>query len=115
MPSAASRQYGYGVTAHNCVTNLSFHHELAHNMGARHDRYVDSAPTYNHGFVNVNKRKRTVMAYDNQCNAFGFSCTRINWFSGPRTVSGGTLIGNATNNNSRRLNETRGPFSRYTN
>ena len=70
------------MTDTDCVANYTFAHELGHNMGARHDWYMDSSTTpftYAHGYVNpaVGQRWRTIMAYPDHCNALGFSCTRL--------------------------------------
>lgn len=117
MPSAATAFLGYSVMNWTCVDNLSFHHEIGHNMGARHDRFVDSTtPGYNHGFVNKNKRKRTVMAYNNACvgTVPGSFCTRINWFSSATIkATGAVVIGNANNDNTRRLKQTKTAVSNY--
>ena len=122
MPSAATRETGFSVTAHGCITNLSFHHELGHNMGLNHDRYVsDPAGTaiYNFGFVNFQKRVRTIMAYNNFCAERGQNCTRINWFSSPTIrATGDVVIGRARNtagaaDNTLRLKQTRTPISQY--
>ena len=86
-PSAATKDYGFSVIARNCITNHSFIHELGHNMGLRHDRYVNApAPNseYNFGYVNLPARIRSIMAYNDQCAANGVSCTRVNFFSSPR-------------------------------
>ena len=81
----------FTVTEDSCaVGNLSFPHELGHNMGARHDWYVDdttgSAPgglSDNHGRAYVAGSWRTVMAYNNFCDDNGGSCTRVPYFSNP--------------------------------
>ena len=121
-PSAATRETGFSVTAHGCITNLSFHHELGHNMGLNHDRYVsDPAGTniYNFGYVNFAQRVRTIMAYNNFCADRGQNCTRINWFSSPTIrATGNVVIGRARNtagaaDNTLRLKQTRTPISQY--
>jgi hypothetical protein len=87
---------GYSVVEQMCaVGNLTFPHELGHNMGLRHDWYVDSGvtpATYAHGYVNDAGRWRTIMAYNNRCAAQGFNCTRVAYFSNPNV----TYLGAAT-------------------
>ncbi|MBM3549565.1 MAG: hypothetical protein FJX54_21720, partial [Alphaproteobacteria bacterium] len=90
-------QYGFSVVTRNCATsNLTFPHELGHNMGAEHDRYVVSdatSTTFNYGYVDTTARIRTVMAYNDLCVASGFNCTRIPYFSSPYLTYNGTTIG----------------------
>ncbi len=79
---------GFNVIAASCaVGNLSYPHELGHNMGANHDTYVSPGTTgpraYNHGYVQLANRWRTVMAYNDQCVANGFSCARLPLMSTP--------------------------------
>ena len=122
-PSAATRETGFSVVAHGCITNLSFHHELGHNMGLQHDRYVVSGNPgnnfYNFGYVNYAQRVRTIMAYNNFCADRGQNCTRINWFSSPTVrATGNVVIGRARNttgaaDNTLRLKQTRTPISQY--
>ncbi len=99
----------FAVVNWNCATGYySFGHEMGHNMGARHDWYMDAAKnspyTYNHGYVNpgttTQTRWRTVMAYNNACADRGFSCTRIPYWSTPRKKYGGLPLGVAKNTNS---------------
>ncbi len=84
----------FGLTCVGCDSWV-FAHELGHNMGLNHDRYVSprsrSFP-YSHGYVNQqafadgapeSARWKTIMAYPNQCDDAGFSCDEILRFSNP--------------------------------
>jgi hypothetical protein len=94
--SAGFAANAFGVTARTCATgNYSFGHEMGHNMGARHDWFVDptnnSPYTYNHGYVNAGAGWRTIMAYNNACSP-GF-CTRVQYWSNPNVTFNGAPTG----------------------
>lgn len=95
--SASFESSAFSVTARTCATGyFSFGHELGHNMGARHDWYVDSSTSpyiYNHGYTNAANGWRTIMAYNNACSAAGTSCTRIQYWSNPNVTYGGNAMG----------------------
>ncbi|ASK30637.1 hypothetical protein CEY12_11165 [Chryseobacterium sp. T16E-39] len=93
-----SSSSGFCVSLYNCaVSNYSLAHELGHNMGLRHDWYVDSSTTpcdHHHGYTNKkaidlgssstsSQRWRTIMAYNDECSSKGFNCTRINRWANP--------------------------------
>ena len=108
--SLAFAPLGFSVVERTCASaNLSFPHELGHNMGGHHDPFViGTDPTlsaYSHGFVDLVGKFRTIMAYNAQCEPF--NCTRIPYFSTPNKTFNGRAIGAAaTNDNSRTLSET---------
>ncbi len=77
------------------VSNLTFPHELGHNMGSNHDRDNSSgAPLfpYSYGFQQAATAPfyRTVMAY--ACSA-GVNCPRLPYFSNPDVRYAGTATG----------------------
>jgi hypothetical protein len=112
---------GFSVVAQGCaVANLSFPHELGHNLGASHDRHVSSSGPYPYGFgtVNVAGRWRTIMAYNNRCAAAGVYCRRLARWSNPDQRYRGALLGvpigqkNAADNRSA-LNKTAATVAGY--
>lgn len=78
-----------------CATGgLIFGHELGHNMGAKHDWYVDDdyqdgAFTYSHGYVDPDCGFKTIMAYGNECNWFD----PVTHFSNPDATYDGKTTG----------------------
>jgi Metallo-peptidase family M12 len=98
-PSSSFERFGYSVVEQSCaVAGLSFPHELGHNMGARHDWYMDSGTTpytYAHGYVNTTSRWRTVMSYNNICAVTSpfTNCTRLAYWSNPSATFGGAPMG----------------------
>lgn len=103
-----------------CATvNYTFAHELGHNMGLRHDLFVDNAAEqgatpsypYAHGYVDPAKRWHTVMAYPNQC---GYYCPAIQYFSNPSVNFQGGTTGNASYANAAlALNNTRNTVANF--
>jgi hypothetical protein len=108
--SPSFESYGFNVVAQSCATGYySFAHELGHNMGSRHDAYVDSSNTpypYSHGFTYPAAGWRTIMAYNNACVAVGTNCTRLQYWSNPNVNYGGVAMGNSAANNAQSLNNT---------
>jgi hypothetical protein len=102
--TTAFAPFAFSVVDRLCASgNLSFAHELGHNMGAHHDPYVTGGDTglfpYSHGYVDLPGRIRTIMAYNNQCADSGFNCTRLPYFSTPAFTVNNRPIGNATTSN----------------
>jgi len=123
-PTSSTSNQGYSVTNISCaVGNHSFAHETGHNMGLRHDRYVEGAfgkyqTKYNYGYSNTTKLVRSVMAYADYCSSLGKSCTRVGYFSNPfKTVNGGAIGKNTGTTdpayNARRLSETKATIAAY--
>ena len=95
--SSGFAPFGFSVVDEGCLSpNGAFGHELGHNMGARHDWYMDNSTTphtYAHGYVNTAARWRTVMSYNNLCSAQSFNCTRLLYWSNPGVLYSGAPMG----------------------
>ena len=88
----------FTVSALDCaVSNLTFPHELGHNLGAHHDRYVanggNSLFPHGYGFVDAPDGWRTIMAYNDQCAALAVHCTRLARYSNPEQTYNGDPVG----------------------
>jgi hypothetical protein len=102
--------YGFSAVARSCASgNYSFSHELGHNMGARHDVFVDSGDTpypYAHGFAYPPEGWRTIMAYNTACIHQGTNCVRLPHWSNPGITRNGVAMGDTTADNRSSLNNT---------
>lgn len=93
-PSAGFEANAFAVVVNSCaVGNLSFPHELGHNFGLEHDRFVAPGGTpaypYGFGYVDTGFQFRDIMAYANACG----SCPRIQYFSSPLLTYLGRPLG----------------------
>lgn len=104
---------GFTVTTRSCaVGNLSFAHELGHNMGSQHNPESGSGATYAFGYGHyVNGVYRTVMSYVDPCPS---GCTRHPYFSNPEVIfmNFPTGIDNARDN-ARSINLTADTIANY--
>ena len=104
---------GFTVTARTCaVGNLSFAHELGHNMGSQHNPENGSGPTFPYAFGHyVNGSFRTVMSYADPCTS---GCTRVAHFSNPVINYNGLATGiDNARDNARSINNTADSIANY--
>ena len=103
----------YSITRRSCaVGNLTFAHELGHNMGSAHnpENAGNAAFPYSYGHY-LNGSYRTVLSYSSPC---GSGCTRVPQFSNPAVVFNGQPTGLLdTRNNSRSLENTSDTVSNF--
>jgi hypothetical protein len=104
---------GFTATTRSCaVGNLSFAHELGHNMGSTHNPENGSNPTYPFGFGHyVSGSFRTVMSYADPCSS---GCTRRAYFSNPEIYFAGSPTGiDNARDNARSINLTANLIAAY--
>jgi peptidyl-Asp metalloendopeptidase len=98
----ATASTAFAVVDIACVTsnNYSFHHEIGHLQGGRHNLFFDgntSPYVYGHGYTDPQGAFRTIMAIPDSCGG----CIRLNYWSTLNVVepSTGRPLGEATYSN----------------
>lgn len=83
--SGGSASSGFTVTSRTCaVGNLSFAHELGHNMGSQHNPESGSGAAFSYGYGHYyDGNFRTIMSYVDPCP---LGCTRRPYFSNPAVL-----------------------------
>ncbi|WP_322920348.1 M12 family metallo-peptidase [Nocardioides renjunii] len=102
------------VWADRCATgNLTFAHELGHNLSADHDAAASAPPNgskpYARGYVDAAGAFTTVMAYANSCP----TCTRIGYFSNPAVLYNARPTGTPAANNAQAIAEQISAVANY--
>lgn len=107
--STNSQNSGFTFTARSCaVGNLSFPHELGHNMGSTHNPENGSSASFPYGYGHyVNGSYRTVMSYSDPCTS---GCTRRPYFSNPAIFFNNVPTGIDNQRDNARSMENTGDF-----
>lgn len=111
--STGNQNNAFTVTARSCaVGNLSFPHELGHNMGSQHNPESGSGGTFPYSYGHwINGNYRTVMSYVDPCTS---GCTRRPYFSNPGIIFNGAPTGvENTRDNARSINDTANAIANY--
>lgn len=106
-PSTGFRSSAFSVTVRSCLSNHTLTHEMGHTMGCSHDRQNGGpgAYSYSYGYRSSNNVYRTIMAYS--------PGSRINKWSGPNVMQSGFVMGTATDDNVRSLNNVAGVVANF--
>ena len=105
--SVGGDEWSFLSMAKYACAGTAFVHEIGHNFGLRHDRFLDAAKTrkatpYGHGYVNQAAFEpdapaaaawRTIMAYDDQCSDLPVRCAWLPRFSDPNATHLGDPLG----------------------
>ncbi len=86
-------QFGFSVLAEYCISTTVFAHELGHNFGLQHDRFINNSGgylPYGHGYTAPSESWFTIMAYPDGCN---FNCFPLNRWSNPVQQFAGEALG----------------------
>ncbi|MBK8202882.1 MAG: hypothetical protein IPK68_11355 [Bdellovibrionales bacterium] len=91
--------YGFSVTSYWCDAR-TMAHEWGHNLGSEHDRYQKGVGLHEvttsltgYGYVDLINKYLDVMAYPDQCDDIGITCTSLGRFSNPRIYHNGMPFG----------------------
>lgn len=133
LPLTLSSGSAFSITEAHCINDITYAHELGHNMGKAHDRSNAGSAihSYAYGYQDVNTGIGdygdfvTVMAYstnsDGEFCPTSYQpgiCPAIAWWSDPAATFTGkplgrTNSGNDLENNARSLNETALAIANY--
>ncbi len=121
IKAGASTAFQVTKSSSCMTTNYSFAHEFAHLQGARHDVYVDSKTKpyrYGHGYVHPYSTDpadqwRTIMAYNDRCEDWGYYCNRLQYFSRKNNKYNGDPIGDRTSQNYKVIDKTANKVKKF--
>jgi hypothetical protein len=92
--------HAFSVSDYQCaLQNFSAVHEIGHNIGMAHDRFVEKnakpgPDQFNFGFVAMEQGTRSLMSYNDQCVQQKKHCMRVLQLSSPHIKVGGIQYGN---------------------
>ena len=104
----------------NFCSELTYAHEIGHNLGCAHDRANASGSgrfPYSYGYQDLDGEFSTVMAYSDNCPGLG-TCPTIQYFSNPNVTFAGKPTGVADSDpnsadNAKTINQTRLEMAGY--
>ncbi len=111
---AGFQGFAYTITLRTCaVGNLTFAHELGHNLGSTHNpKNASNTPAFPYSYGHyVSGNYRTVMSFSSQCTG---GCTRVAQFSNPAIIYNNAATGILNGrNNHRSLENTSDVVSNF--
>ena len=129
LPNPLTPSSAFSITEAHCINDITYAHELGHNMGKQHDRANGSGAIHPYAFGYQDPSTGvgdygdfvTLMAYSTNPNGtscpssyLAGACPAIAWWSDPNDTFAGKTLGSVIfEDNARSLNETALTIANY--